>query len=326
MDYPYFLYNYHSQYYEEPQYSHKSNLEIVMEEFNSSLTYSHPNYLYDYQPHHFEEPQESQNFNFETSMEDSDATLTDSNPEYMMEHFEEILNAQNEAHRQLNNAIESLATHSMAMETQISLLTQTPLRPFPENYVDVVASNGERQMESPKESHNEVEESSNEVKEIDNEVDKNSGEKRVEIEKNQPTPPEREVVEEVEKELPYILPPPYNPPIPFPQRPVEAKVGSLSTTYVEVLESIHTNAPLSKVPHRKRKLEDPETSGIISVKKGRVAFEVVSERTKPKPEKLKLRIEPEPPPLPHVQNSEPPYSRKKGKGEGYERWLDKWPW
>ncbi|MCI39183.1 hypothetical protein A2U01_0060414, partial [Trifolium medium] len=75
--------------------------------------------------------------------------------------------------------------------------------------------------------------------------------------------------------------------------------------YVEVLENIHTNAPLSEVPLKKRKLEDHETRKIISVKNGRVAFEVVDERTEPKPEKLILRIEPEPPP--HVQDSEPPY-------------------
>jgi hypothetical protein len=310
MDYPYFLYDYHSQYFEEPQDSHKSDLEILMEDFNATLTYSHPNYLYNYQSQHFEEPQESHNFDFETLMEDFDATLTHSRLESMIEHFVEIQNVQNETLRQLNNVVESLATHNMALETQISLFEQKPLGPFLEEHVDVVTTGSEKQIENPKESDNEVEES--------------SSEQRVEIEKNLPTPPEREVVEEVEKEAPYVAPPPYNPPIPFSQRPVEAKIDSQSKTYVEVLENIYTNAPLSEVPRKKRKLEDPETSEIISVKKGRVAFEVVDEKTEPKLEKLIHRIEPEPPP--HVQNSEPPSRSKKRKGEGYVRWLDKWPW
>ncbi|KAK2413764.1 hypothetical protein QL285_036440 [Trifolium repens] len=209
----------------------------------------------------------------------------------------------NETLRQLNIVVESLATSNKALETQISLLAQTPLGPFPQRHTDVVTTNSERQIENPKKSDNE---------------------KIVENEKNPPTPPETEVVKEVEKEEPYIIPPPYNLPISFSQRFVEAEVDSQSKRYVEVLENIHTNALLSEVLHKKRKLEDRETKEIISVKKGRVDFEVVDEGTEPKPKKLILMIEPEPPP--HVQNSEPPYRRKKRKGEGYGRWLDKWPW
>ena len=53
----------HYQYYEEPQESHRSNLEILMENFNASQTYSYPNYLQNYQSPYFEEPQEIYNFN-----------------------------------------------------------------------------------------------------------------------------------------------------------------------------------------------------------------------------------------------------------------------
>ena len=53
----------HYQYYEEPQESHRSNLEILMENFNASQTYSYPNYLQNYQSPYFEEPQETYNFN-----------------------------------------------------------------------------------------------------------------------------------------------------------------------------------------------------------------------------------------------------------------------
>src|ERR1043165_862555 len=53
----------HYQYLEEPQESHKSDLEILMEDFNVSQTYSYPNYLQNYQSPHLEEPQETYNFN-----------------------------------------------------------------------------------------------------------------------------------------------------------------------------------------------------------------------------------------------------------------------
>lgn len=61
---------------------------------------------------------------------------------------------------------------------------------------------------------------------------------------------------------------------------------------MEVLENIHTNAPWPEVLHKKRKLEDHETREIISVKRGRLHFEVVDERIKPKIENLIPRIEP----------------------------------
>ena len=102
---------------------------------------------------------------------------------------------------------------------------------------------------------------------------------------------------------------------------MEASVDSQSKRYMEVLENVHVNAPLSEGLHKKRKLDDHETREIINVKRGMLTFEMVDERTKPKPEKL---IDPEPPP--QVRKNELPHRRKKRKGEGYEIWLDKWPW
>ncbi|CAJ2644721.1 unnamed protein product [Trifolium pratense] len=160
------------------------------------------------------------------------------------------------------------------------------------------------------------------LKESDNEINEKSNEKRVEIAKIPPTPPKEEVVKEVEKEATYILPPPYNPPIPFTQRLVEANVESQSKRDVEELKNINTNAPLYEIPYKKRNLEDNRE--IISVKKGRLDFEVANEEDKPRPEKLIIKIDPEPPP--HVQTSEPPYRKKKIKSEGYGRWVDKWRW
>lgn len=91
--------------------------------------------------------------------------------------------------------VEPLETHNKALETQISMIAQTPLWPFLEKHADVIATSSEKQIESPKESNNEVEES--------------SGEKRPS------TPSEREDVEEVEKEALYVVPHPYSPPILF---------------------------------------------------------------------------------------------------------------
>ena len=95
------------------------------------------------------------------------------------------------------------------------------------------------------------------------------------------TPSEREVVEEVEKETSIVVPPPYNPPISFLQIFVEANVDAQSKRY---MDNIHTNSPLSEVLHKKRKIEDHETREIISIKKGRLTFEMVGEITKTKNE------------------------------------------
>ncbi|XP_050888936.1 uncharacterized protein LOC127094110 [Lathyrus oleraceus] len=186
----------------------------------------------------------------------------------------------NETLRQLNNVVESLATHNKAMETQISLLSQTPLKPFPEKHMDVVTTTSEKSIENPKE----------------NDKEEGSGEKRVEIEKDPPTSPKREVVEEVNKEAFCVFPPPYKSRIPFPQRSVEVKVDSKSERYEELLENIHTNAPLFEILNKKRKLEDHETRELISIKRGKLDFEVVDQKIEPKPKNLVLRVEPEPSP------------------------------
>ena len=81
----------------------------------------------------FEESEESHHFNFETSMEDSNAMLIHSRLESLMEHFVETQTVQNkefrkqslqnsENLRQMTTVVESLATHNIALETQISLL------------------------------------------------------------------------------------------------------------------------------------------------------------------------------------------------------------
>ncbi|KAI5408480.1 hypothetical protein KIW84_054357 [Lathyrus oleraceus] len=125
------------------------------------------------------------------------------------------------------------------------------------------------------------------------------------------SPPEREVVEEVEKEALCVIPPPYKSPIPVMRRYVEVKLDPKSERYQELLENIHTNAHLFEILNKKRKLEDRETRKLISIKRGKLDFEVVDEKIEPKLEKLALRIEPKPPP--QVQKDKLPRRRKRRK-------------
>lgn len=179
--------------------------------------------------------------------------------------------------------VESIATHSEALETQISLLAQTPVGPFPEKHADVVITTSKKSIENPKESDNE----------------EGSGVKRVKIEKDPLTPPEREVVEEVEKEALCVVPHPYKSLIPFPRRSVEVKVHSKSEGYKDLLENIHTNAHVFEDPESKRKTND--------------------KLEQPMPKK-------EPRSSPPYLRYKPLYNGKKRKSEGYERRLDKCPW
>ncbi|XP_058741948.1 F-box/kelch-repeat protein At3g23880-like [Vicia villosa] len=75
-----------------------------------------------------------------------------------MERFVATQNLVNEEFRKqnLNNnkthiVVKSLKTRNKGMETQISLLAQTPLCPFPERHADVVTASREKQIENPKE-------------------------------------------------------------------------------------------------------------------------------------------------------------------------------
>lgn len=93
---------------------------------------------------------------------------------------------------------------------------------------------------------------------------------------------------------------------------------------VEILDKIHNNVPFFEVLPKKRKLKDCEIGEITNVKRGRFTLDEGNERIKSKLQKLIRMIKPQPPP--NVQECEPPHKRKKNKGSGYERWLDKWTW
>src|ERR1051325_3531600 len=355
----------HYQYFEEPQESHRSNLEILMENFNASQTYSYPNYFQNYQSPYFEEPQQTYNFNqtfpqpnssyncqtqyfeeapepykfdleilmedfnescrmislfgetqketltyfqdseesqdcnFETSIEDSDEMIVNSRIESMIEHFIEAQTIQNEQSLQMNETlsqltikIESLASHSMFLETQISQLEQNLLGPLPEEDMDVETTIMRILLGDDEYEESDI-------------VDEDSSDKKiVEIEKNEPTMFEEEVVKEVEKEASIVIPNHYVPLIPFPKIFMETPVDSQSKTCVAVLNNIHTNLPLLEVIPKKRKLENHKIRDIITVKRVRLTYEAMDEITKPKSEKFILRMNPQP--TPKFRKNNPP--------------------
>lgn len=87
-----------------------------------------------------------------------------------------------------------------------------------------------------------------------------------------------EVVEEVEKETPYVSSSPYKPVVSFPWRLIEEKVEAQFEKFVELLKNIHLNVPFTEaliqmpsyakflkyIISNKRKLEDHETMFMTS--------------------------------------------------------------
>lgn len=77
---------------------------------------------------------------------------------------------------------------------------------------------------------------------------------------------------------------------------MEVKVDAQSNRYVEIVEKILIDVPLTKALSKKRILEDHESGKIIDVKRVSLIFEAGDERIKSKAEKFILRIKPQPPP------------------------------
>ena len=81
-----FLYNHHTQYFEEPKESQSSTLETLLDDMTATLNRSILESMMmerfmetqNATLTHFEEPQESHNLNLEISMEDFNVMLTHS--------------------------------------------------------------------------------------------------------------------------------------------------------------------------------------------------------------------------------------------------------
>ncbi|XP_058784693.1 uncharacterized protein LOC131659532 [Vicia villosa] len=92
-------------------------------------------------------------------------------------------------------------------------------------------------------------------------------------ESNKATEPETGARDEADKEKPYVPPPPYKPPIPFPQRLAKSKTEGQFKKFVELLKQLNITIPfteaiiqipsyanfLKEILSNKKKLEDNET-------------------------------------------------------------------
>ncbi|XP_058724814.1 uncharacterized protein LOC131596224 [Vicia villosa] len=92
-------------------------------------------------------------------------------------------------------------------------------------------------------------------------------------ESDKPTEPETIAGDEAEKEKPYVPPPPYQPPIPFPQRLAKSKTEGQFKKFVELLKQLNITIPfteaitqmpsyakfLKEILSNKKKLKDNET-------------------------------------------------------------------
>src|SRR3954471_23439734 len=88
MYHPKFFYNPCSQYFEESPGSYKSDLKILLENFNASLPDSHPNYLSHYQSQNFEESQEFYN-----------SKQTYPKPNFLYDHHKQYFKESPESHK-----------------------------------------------------------------------------------------------------------------------------------------------------------------------------------------------------------------------------------
>ncbi|XP_050916701.1 uncharacterized protein LOC127131853 [Lathyrus oleraceus] len=105
----------------------------------------------------------------------------------------------------------------------------------------------ERSDKSPQKSGLYEVESSKHAVEKRIEDKENVSEKGEDIKEDVPTPPEKEVVEEVEKEAPYVDPSPYKPKVPFPLRILKAKVEVQFMKFVDMIKKLYVNVLFSKV-------------------------------------------------------------------------------
>lgn len=101
-------------------------------------------------------------------------------------------------------------------------------------------------MESPNRSGVRVKSSKKPVEKIIEEKESVS-EKEQEVREDVLTPPEKEVVKEVENEASYFSPHPYKPKVPFPQRIVKDKLEALFTEFVDMIKKLYVNMPFTEV-------------------------------------------------------------------------------
>ncbi|CAJ2663009.1 unnamed protein product [Trifolium pratense] len=208
-----------------------------------------------------------------------------SNLELMMENFiaiqtqtnKEVLNQNihtNEKIKQLTSNLANLATHNKMLETQIAQVAQKQAstaaptgifpgqpEPNPRGHVNAIILRSGNRYEGPADPRT----NTPTIHQDSDEVTKGESEQNIKDKENSGE-------EIIEKKKPYIPPPPYQPPIPYPQRFEKSKSEGQFRKFVELLKKLNITIPfteaitqmpsyakfLKEILTKKKKIEDEE--------------------------------------------------------------------
>ncbi|XP_045804300.1 uncharacterized protein LOC123897629 [Trifolium pratense] len=208
-----------------------------------------------------------------------------SNLELMIENFiaiqtqtnKEVLNQNihtNEQIKQLTSRLDVLTTHTRMLETQIAQVAQKQAstaapagifpgqpEPNPRGHVNAIILRSGNRYEGPADPRT----NTPTIHQDSDEVTKGESEQNIKDKENSGE-------EIIEKKKPYIPPPPYQPPIPYPQRFEKSKSEGQFRKFVELLKKLNITIPfteaitqmpsyakfLKEILTKKKKIEDEE--------------------------------------------------------------------
>ena len=183
------------------------------------------------QPPGFQQPQRS---NLENLMETFVSTQMKQNEEFkhQMAEFKQQGQVVGEAIKQLTSKVDSLAVHNKMLETQLAQQAGSSSRPLgmfpgqpetnPNAHCNAIALRSGKQLEAPRQASEPCKDT--------------PGDKKEEP-KTSPVQG-KETSEEKNEGYPYIPPPAYKPPIPFPQRLAKAKLDKQFSKFLQVLKKL----------------------------------------------------------------------------------------
>ncbi|XP_058726309.1 uncharacterized protein LOC131597641 [Vicia villosa] len=187
--------------------------------------------------------------NLELMMENFIATQTQTNKDFLNQNVHN-----NEQIKQLETKVDALATHNKMLETQISQVAQqqaptaAPAGTFPgqpqlnpKGHAHAIILRSGKEMDEPTDPRLKnpamFQRPSKTTEEESGPKDKSSNPKEKEDKDG----------ETEEKEAPYVAPPPYKPPIPYPQRFEKSKSIGQFKKFVELLKQLNITIPFTEV-------------------------------------------------------------------------------
>ncbi|XP_058725740.1 uncharacterized protein LOC131597035 [Vicia villosa] len=240
-----------------------------------------PNVPPGYQKAPFASPNIPRKSNLEKMMENFIATQTQTNKDFINQNVHT-----NEQIKQLATKVDALATHNKMLETQISQVAQQQvptvapagtfpghLQPNPKGHAHAIILRSGREMDEltdPRLKNPAMFQSPRKITEE---------ESRPKDKPSDPKEKEDKEGETKEKEAPYIPPPPYKLPIPYPQRLEKSKNIGQFKKFVELLKQLNITIPfteaitqmpsyakfLKEILSNKKKLEDNVTHSLPNV-------------------------------------------------------------